>query len=681
MPWSKIFFWIKKKQKPLSATMPSTNFDQKLIKKMQSNLVPNWSQFRYLGNFLTKTEKRVISIALVVLFLTTIGWGITWFFNNSAVVPASGGDYTEALVGQPKYVNPLFTSANDVDADLASLIYSGLFKYNDKQKLIPDLASDYTVSTDGKVYDINLRQDVKWSDGETLNSDDVIYTFETIQDPEVGSPLVAAFQSVTIERTGDYSVRFTLKEPFAPFLSSLTTGILPQHVWTNVPPSAIRLAKTNLQPVGSGPWKFSKLTKDSSGNIQSYGLSRNEGYYKDIPHLKTLTFKFYTDYTQAASALKSQDVMAISFMPNDLANKIVPKGSPRDQTRNFQLYKFELPQYTAIFFNQDATPALKDSDMRLALNLALNKDKILAEALGNEGETIASPILKNETGYNSQIAFPAFDADKANQILDKNWKRIQPEDYFKSEYDAALKIRQSELKTIPASASTTAEQAGTTPARTTEVVQSGGPAQPSNDTSTIEKEITDSIRQDMSAEQSFYRKDKNNQVLTITITTADTPEYQQVAQSIAKMWRAVGVKVKTQIVNSSQINKDILRDRNYQVLLYGEIAGSDPDPYPFWHSSQITYPGLNLALFVDRGADKLLEDARATTTEQTRADLYGKFQQILAKEIPAVFLYTPTYNFLASKAIKGIAFNQIFSPADRFNNLSNWYIKTKHQWK
>ena len=85
-------------------------------------------------------------------------------------------------------------------------------------------------------------------------------------------------------------------------------------------------------------------------------------------------------------------------------------------------------------------------------------------------------------------------------------------------------------------------------------------------------------------------------------------------------------------------------------------------------------------MFVNRAADKLLENARATTTEQARADLYEKFQQILAKEIPAVFLYTPTYNFLASKEIKGIAFKQIFSPADRFNNLNSWYIKTKHQW-
>lgn len=654
MQWSKIFFWIKKKRGPLSATMPSTNFDQKLIKKNQTSLVPSWSQFRYIGSFLSKKEKLVVNVALIVFFLTTIAWGVNLFFNNSVLVPASGGDYSEALVGQPKYINPLFAPANDVDADLSSLIYSGLFQFNDQQKLLPDLASGYTVSADGKVYDINLRKDVKWSDGEPFSSDDVVYTFETIQDPEVGSPLLVAFQSIAVERTGDYSVRFTLKQPFSPFLSTLTVGILPQHVWANMPASGIRLAKTNLQPVGSGPWKFSKLLKDSSGNIQSYSLDRNDIYYRDIPHLKTLTFKFYTDYSQAASALKNQDVTAAAFLPNDLANKIAGK--------NFQLHKFSLPQYTTIFFNQDAAPVLKDSDMRLVLNLAINKGDVLAKALNNEGEVISSPILKGEVGHNSQIAFPGYDTEKANQILDKTWKRVEPEDYFKAEYDAALKAKQGEIDAIKKNTST-------------------AEAQIAEQVAAIEKEITDNIRQDMDADQSFYRKNKSNEILTITITTVDTPEYQQAVESIAKMWRVVGIKTKTQIINSSQINKDILRDRSYQVLLYGEIAGSDPDPYPFWHSSQISYPGLNLALFVNREADKLLEDARATTTEQKRAENYEKFQQILAKEIPAIFLYTPVYNFIAAKEIKGVTFKQIFAPADRFNNLNSWYIKTKHRWK
>ena len=185
----------------------------------------------------------------------------------------------------------------------------------------------------------------------------------------------------------------------------------------------------------------------------------------------------------------------------------------------------------------------------------------------------------------------------------------------------------------------------------------------------------------MNPDQTFYRKNKANEILQLRLTTVDTSEYQLAAETIAKMWRTIGVKIDIEIYNSNQITRNVLKDRAYEILLYGEIVGADPDPYPFWHSSQINYPGLNLSMFTNRTADTLLEVARATTTEKVRAENYEKFQEILAKELPAVFLYTPTYNFIASKEIKGITFENIFAPADRFNDLTHWYIKTKRQWK
>ncbi len=654
MNWSKIFFWIKKKQGTSAISMPTQHFDRKLVKKIQPNLLPKWSQLRYLGSFLSNFEKKTITIALIMFFLSSIGFGSFRFFKNTVLIPADGGEYSEALIGEPKFINPLFSSANDVDADLVSLVYSGLFKYNEDQKLVPELVSDYTVSADGLVYNINLRQDIKWSDGEPFTANDAIYTFESIQNPEVGSPLLAAFQEIIVERTGDYSLSFTLKEAFAPFLNSLTVGILPEHIWANIPPNSIKLAKTNLQPVGSGPWKFSKLTKDSTGNIQNFTLERNDLYFQTLPHLKTIVFKFYTDVSQAASSLKSQEVKAISFVPQDLASKIAGK--------NFQLYQFRLPQYTALFFNENTSPFLKNSESRLALNLALDKNKIIEQALNKNGEVLNSPILKGDLGYKPEIAFPGFDIEQANKILDKNWSRIQPEAFFKNAYDALLKTRQAEIDDIKNNTTTPAEEIAVR-------------------IKDIEDAASETIRKSMTPDQTFYRKNKANEVLQLKLTTVDTPEYQLAADTIAKMWRAVGVKIDIEIYNSNQVTRNVLKERTYEILLYGEIVGADPDPYPFWHSSQINYPGLNLSMFINRNADTLLEQARATTTEKVRADNYIKFQEILAKELPAVFLYTPTYNFIASKEIKGIAFENIFAPADRFNDLTNWYIKTKRQWK
>jgi hypothetical protein len=107
----------------------------------------------------------------------------------------------------------------------------------------------------------------------------------------------------------------------------------------------------------------------------------------------------------------------------------------------------------------------------------------------------------------------------------------------------------------------------------------------------------------------------------------------------------------------------------------------DPDLFPFWHSSQSDYPGSNLALFSDRPADKLLEDARAATTDEARTTLYKKFQDILVNQLPAIFLFTPNYNFFVNKNIKGINVDRIVAPSDRYDNLSDWYIKTSWKWK
>ncbi|MEK7681036.1 MAG: ABC transporter substrate-binding protein [Patescibacteria group bacterium] len=654
MNWHKFFFWLKSsREKTPEIKIVSSNLDKKLLKKIHPRFIPRWGQFRYIGQFLTKKDQRTINLMFLLITFTIIIWGVIFGIKNNVTLPAKGGNFSEALIGQPQFINPLFSSTSDIDSDITSLVYSGLFKF-ERQKLIQDLASDYSVSADSKTYLINLRKDIKWSDGEPFTADDVVFTFETIQNPEVNSPLMPAFQGIAVEKTDDYAVSFTLAEPFAPFLNSLTVGILPQHIWSDIQPTGIKLAKNNLQPIGAGSWKFSKLTKDNSGKIDSYVLSANENFYQKQPYLKTITFKFYPDLTQAASALKSRAISALSFAPREISEKIGNK--------NFEFHKFKLPQYTALFFNQDEKNILKEYEVREAMSYAINKNKIIEEALKSEGEAVNSPILKNSVGYFPGLQTSTFNIEKANQLLDKKWKKIQPEEYFKTQSDKILKDRKNELDQIKNNASSTQVEKDLA-------------------IKNIEKEAADAVKQEMDPGQTFYRQDKDGKTLSVKITTAETQEYLATAESVAKMWRAVGIQTKIETISIMQISKDVLKDRNYEILLYGEIVGSDPDPYPFWHSSQINYPGLNLSLFVDRAADKLIEEARVTTSTSKREEAYKKFQEILVKETPAIFLYTPTYTFIADKEIKGIYLDQILSPSDRYSDLENWYIKTKRRWK
>jgi len=649
MTWKKILLYIKSKKQA-----SSYNLDRRLFSGLTKKNFPTWSQLRYIKEFIPLREKIILGISSLIAITTIVAWGSITLFANLESIPKNGGEYSEALVGQPKYVNPIFSSANEVDTDLASLIYSGLFKFNSSQELVPDLAENYTLSEDKKIYAIKLRENILWSDKEKLTTTDVAFTIQTIQDINVGSPLAVAFQGVKIEIVDDYNISLILDEPFPPFINNLTVGILPEHIWSTTNQNNLKLSKTNLQPIGSGPWMFNSLTKDETGTIQTYKLVHNKNYYGREPYLETLNFKFYQTYEQALNALRSNDVKAISFLPRKQRDKIPGK--------EFTLYQLQLPQYTALFFNQNQNLYLQNDSLRLALAQAIDKKRILQESLSGEGKVIHSPILNPELEKYSLLTQVELNIDKANELLDKTWKRIEPEDYFKKKKDEILAMHSEEIKALRENSSSTPDIVSST-------------------IDQINQNVEDQVRETMDAEQSFYRQDKNGEILSLNITTADTEEYQKAAEIIAGSWKKLGIQITINSISSKQISSDTIKNRNYEILLYAVIVGSDPDLYPFWHSSQINYPGLNLAKFSNSKADKLIEQARTTDNVDEQNEFFKKFQDIINEEIPAIFLYTPTYTFVANNDIKGISDTRIFSPSDRYNNLENWYIKTKKKWK
>jgi len=649
MTWKKILLYIKSKKQASSYTL-----DRRLFKGLTKKIFPTLPQLKYIKEFIPLKEKIVLVISGFVAISTIIAWSTIATFEKLEPIPKNGGAYIEAIVGQPKYINPIFSSANEVDADIASLIYSGLFKFNNSQELTPDLAESYSLSEDKKTYTLKLRKDALWSDGEKITARDILYTLQMIQDVNVGSPLAVAFQGVKIEITDDYNLSLILEEPFPPFINNLTVGILPEHIWANTNQSNLKLAKTNLQPIGSGPWIFNSLTKDESGIVQTYKLTKNKNYYEKQPYLETITFKFYQTYEQTINAIRSNDVKAISFLPRKQRDKIPGK--------EFTLYQLQLPQYTALFFNQKQNLYLQEDSLRLALAKAVDKKRILQESLSGEGRIIHSPILNTELEKYALEKQIELNIAKANELLNKTWTQVEPEDYFKKKKEEMLEMRSDEIKEIKENASSTPKIASSTLEQ-------------------IENDIETQIRETMDAEQGFYRQNKNEEILTLSITTADTEEYQKAAELIASSWKKLGIQVTVNSISSRQIGNDIIKSRNYEILLYAVIVGSDPDLYPFWHSNQINYPGLNLSKFSNTKADKLIENARATDETEEQNKFFKKFQDIINEEIPAIFLYTPTYTFVAENSIKGISDTRIFSPSDRYNNLGNWYIKTKKQWK
>jgi peptide/nickel transport system substrate-binding protein len=166
--------------------------------------------------------------------------------------------------------------------------------------------------------------------------------------------------------------------------------------------------------------------------------------------------------------------------------------------------------------------------------------------------------------------------------------------------------------------------------------------------------------------------------LTVVLTVIDSGSNVAVAENIKNYWEAAGAKITLKIISGEQA-ANIIKDRDFEVLLYGEAVGGDPDLYAFWHSSQTGAKGLNLAGYSNPAVDKLLVDARNTTNLADRITYYKKFQEIITADLPAIFLYSPTYTYVQGQELKGFSGTMIIDPADRFSSVSNWYLKTKKE--
>lgn len=176
-------------------------------------------------------------------------------------------------------------------------------------------------------------------------------------------------------------------------------------------------------------------------------------------------------------------------------------------------------------------------------------------------------------------------------------------------------------------------------------------------------------------------KIKNNQALDqpidLKLVTLANPKNEQLAQELITKWQLLGVHVTLETRTATELANEVLPTREYDVLIYGLDFGGDPDPYPFWHSSQISEKGLNLSNFAQIDADRLLEKARQERNSAERVKLYGQFQAIFDKEVPAIELEQVSGQFATSIKLKGVSAHAALSLANRFDTVAAWYIKVK----
>ncbi len=382
----------------------------KLVKKVLRKF-PSWQQWQRLYSVLAKKERYFILGLSILALASLLTWLIAFNLKDTVIMPNYGGSFKEGIVGSPQYLNPVLSQANDADRDVTELIFSGLMKYNGQGELVLDLAEKYAIGDNGKTYDFFLRRDVKWHDGQTLTADDVIFTIQIIQNPEYRSPLRINRTGVEIEKIDDWTVRFKLKTPYAPFLANTTIGIIAKHIWEKVLPDEFLLTPENLSPIGTGPYKLKKLKKDKEGFVEEIRLEAFGDYDKDRPFIEKINLYFYPDEEALIRAYNKGKLDNLSLVS-------VNKESKIQGLRKANIYQLNLPRYFAVFFNQSKSKALADKTVRLALNYATNKQEIISQVLDDYGKPVNSPIPEGVWGHSEDIKIYDWALEHAKNILE-----------------------------------------------------------------------------------------------------------------------------------------------------------------------------------------------------------------------------------------------------------------------
>ncbi|NJN95470.1 MAG: hypothetical protein HC875_15850, partial [Anaerolineales bacterium] len=169
-------------------------------------------------------------------------------------------------------------------------------------------------------------------------------------------------------------------------------------------------------------------------------------------------------------------------------------------------------------------------------------------------------------------------------------------------------------------------------------------------------------------------RDKDGRPLAFNLLTSDDPDRVKVAETVSQQWRQAGIGASVEVVGAGL--GDRLANHQFQAALAEVLLTGEPDPYPFWHQTQIQ-GGQNYAGWSHDEASMLLEQARAVTDKGRRNDFYYQFQHIFAEEMPSLILFHPVYTYGISREVHDVQLLPMNNPSDRFRTIAQWYLLTR----
>ncbi len=329
------------------------------------------------------------------------------------IQPANGGIYTEGILGTFTTANPLYASG-PVDGSVSKLLFAAPMKYSADNRLITDLAQELKTDDRSIEYTLTLKDDLRWHDGKRVTADDVIFTYQLIQNPDAKSSLRANWVGIKMEKADEKSVKFTLPHPLSSFPTLLTTGLIPKHLLDSTTPSQLRTALFNTtSPVGTGPFKWDSIQisgQTPEAREEQIGLSANEHYHAGRPSLDRIIVKGIHTHDSLIRQFNNQEIDAMVGLDK------LPDSVKADTS--ISQYEMPINAQVMVFF-KSSSEILKDKIIRQALTKGTNRAEII-KALGYGVIPVNGPLLKSHLGYAADTTQFAYNLDEANDLLEQN---------------------------------------------------------------------------------------------------------------------------------------------------------------------------------------------------------------------------------------------------------------------
>lgn len=519
----------------------------------------------------------ILEWCLLIIVITSLALTQAFWYTQSYSVQAyvDGGTYIEATIGNVNTLNPLFATTTS-EKVLSKLLFSTLSTIDYSGHVGLGLASSITPDSTGKVWTVTLKDGLKWSDGEPITLDDVLYTVNLTKDPTVNTSFSSNFSGVTVEQVGDALV-FALPSAYADFDATLNIPILPSHILADVAPGQLLEHSFSTNPVTSGAFIFNAMQSVSGDGERIVYLAANDYYYKSKPMLSSFAIHTYSSAEEIVRAISSSDVTATAEL----------SAVYRDQLSSDLIYEKQTAIASGVFaFLNTTSPTLSNVSVRQAIQRGINMDAVRS-VLGDE-YPLNYPILQSEIELSSYPALPEYNLETAKTAIT----------------DAGLSGR------------------------------------------------------------------------TLRLATTNSGYFPELAAVLKTQLENLGFNVDLDISNPGQeFFANVIRQRNYDILLYEVELGADPDLFAYYHSSQASATGLNLSNYANALVDDLILGARTSMDEAARVQKYETFLTRWVNDVPAIGIYQSSLVYYFNKNVRAFSEDdRLVYATDRFVDVEYWAV-------